>query len=236
MVLFWFGYGLGPGLWFRYGFRYDFDMVWERSGLFGAPDGLVWKQKTETTQGTGLWSISCAFFLMVLIWIWYGFDTIVTGFWYDSDMIWIWFEEGNRFFWGFLMGWLEKKTRNNPGTGFWSLSPRLFGFGMILIGLVLIQSWYDAEMLLIWFWSTCVQDAFKKTTKTSKKHTSQFWSPSKITTETISKPYCNWNHIKIIAAKTGHQQIITRNHIWIISKSQNNYSILKRLYPRASWR
>ena len=38
------------------------------------------------------------------------------------------------------MGWLEKKTRNNPGTGFWSISTRLFGFGMILIGLVLIQS------------------------------------------------------------------------------------------------
>lgn len=159
--------------------------------------------------------------------------------WQDFDMILIWFEYGLRkgivFFGGFRWAG-SKKTRNNPGTGFWSLSPRLFGFGMILIGLVLIQSWYDAEMLLIWFWSTCVQDAFKKTTKTSKKHTSQFWSPSKITTETISKPYCNWNHIKIIAAKTGHQQIITRNHIWIISKSQNNYSILKRLYPRASWR
>lgn len=152
-------------------------------------------------------------------------------------MIWIWFEEGNPFFcWGFPMGWLEKKNKKQHWDRLWSISTRLFGFGMILIGLVLIQSWYDAEMCLIWFWSTCVQDVLKKTTKTSKKQTSQFWSTSKITTETISKPYCKWNHIKIIAAKTGHQQIITRNHIWIISKSQNTCSILKRLYPRASWR
>ena len=117
IVLFWFGYGLGPGLWFRYGFRYDFDMVWERSGLFGAPDGLAWKQKTEITQGTGLWSISRTFFNgfdMNLIWFWYDCDRILICFWYDLNMVW----RRESFFFGFPMGWLEKKQETTLGQAF----------------------------------------------------------------------------------------------------------------------
>lgn len=38
------------------------------------------------------------------------------------------------------MGWLEKKNKKQHWDRLWSISTRLFGFGMILIGLVLIQS------------------------------------------------------------------------------------------------
>lgn len=163
---------------------------------------------------------------MVLIWIWYGFDTIVTGFWYVSDMFWIWFDEGNRFFLGFR--WVgSKKNKKQPWDRLLVDFPKVVWHDFDRVGFDTILIWCRnaSGMILI---DMCSR-RFQKNNQNIKKHTSQFWSTSKITTETISKPYCNWNHIKIIAAKTGHQQIIARNHIWIISKSQNNY-------PRASWR
>ena len=100
MISIWFCFDLDIGLWFRYAFGYDLDMVWDRSDFFSV-------------------------------------------------------------FFEFPMGWLEKGTRNNPGTGFWSISLRLFGFDMILM-------WCrnDSDMFLIDMCSRLFQNKPPKPQKT----------------------------------------------------------------------
>jgi hypothetical protein len=80
---------------------------------------------------------------VVLIWFWYGFDTVLIRVWYDFDMILIWFWFGFRTGASFLgLRWVgcKKGKNNSPGTGFWSMSQGLLWF------------WYDFDMILIWFW------------------------------------------------------------------------------------
>ena len=91
-------------------------------------------------------------------------------------------------------------------------------------------------MMLIWFWYgfdaifgrccvsdmilICVRNIFRKQCNTKKNRNH------------ILDPNHKWNHINIITAKPGHKQIITANHIWIISKSLEKK---ETLHLRVCW-
>lgn len=175
---------------------YDLDMVFDMTliwfGNGAACSGLLmgWfgnrKQKQPRGQAFGRF---LARFLMVLIWIWYGFDTIVTGFWYDSDMIWIWFEEGNRFFWGFPMGWLEKKNKKQPWDRLLVAFPKVVwvwhDFDRVGFDTILIWCRNASDMILI---DVCSRRFQKNNQNIKKTHI----------TVLIPIKNHNWNHIKTI--------------------------------------
>ena len=94
---------------------------------------------------------------------------------------------------------------------------------------VLSWCWYDFDtvlmrslgdvVFLIWFWY--VFETFLENNATQKKNRNHILDPNH-----------KWNHINIITAKPGHKQIITANHIWIISKSLEKK---ETLHLRVCW-
>ena len=131
-------------------------------------------------------------FNMILLWVWSGLsyglgygldmvlDVILIWFWSGFDLVW---ERSAAFFWdfsGFPMGWLGKtKTETVPGQAFGQFLKGLYGFDTILI-----QWWYDFDVVLI-----CFQDTFKNRSKTHTFDRHQITSLThiKVVTETISK-------------------------------------------------
>ena len=88
---------------------------------------------------------------MILLWFWYGFDTILIQFWYDFEIL-IWFWYGFEWFWygsSELASKKETETAQGPGTVFVVAFSRVYRFDFDMI---LIWFWYDFDTILIRFW------------------------------------------------------------------------------------
>ena len=137
MNLICFEFGVMISIWVLLRFWYDFDtiLIWFWYGFDMVP--VSWLQTKKQKQPRDRFLVKFSSVFMVSVWFWYGFDTISIRFWYDFDTFLIWF------WYGFDMvpvSWLQKKNRNSPGTGFWSMFRRFLWF------------WFDFDTILIWVW------------------------------------------------------------------------------------
>ena len=214
LILLWSWYGVDTVL-VRFWYYFHTILIWFRYGFDMVPVSWLQKKETETAPGQPFGRFhegSCGFHL-ILLWSWYGVNTSLIQFSYNFDMISI------RFWYGSGELASKKGNRNSPGTGVWSIFRRFLWFWYGFEKLILIQFWYDFELVLIWFgiWFRWVDFTH---------YNFEFRPTSKI----ISYQDPISNRISIISAKPRQEQ----SHQQTISEIYQNYwkHIFKNLHPR----